>query len=78
MNFLSVFIVLLCMANADENLVSQVESFRKMTVKALRKYLFDRGLECKACSEKEEFVKMAYDNREKPIQQNEPKKAEEV
>ena len=35
-------------------------------MKQLRKFLFDRGLECKGCAEKEDYVKMVYDNREKP------------
>jgi hypothetical protein len=43
------------------------DEIMKLPVKKIRKLLNDRGLSCKGCSEKEEFVKMAYDNIDLPI-----------
>jgi hypothetical protein len=36
-------------------------------VKQLKEFLKKRGLECKGCSEKSDFINMAYENREKSI-----------
>ena len=45
--------------------------------------LADRGKECKGCSEKSEFVDMAYDNQhlpviEKPVSKNKKPKIDNV
>lgn len=37
------------------------EDFKKMRVKQLKQILADRGVECKGCSEKDEFVKRVLD-----------------
>ena len=36
-------------------------SYQKMKVKELRRVLNDRGVECKGCTEKKEFVKKVID-----------------
>ena len=45
------------------------EELAKMPVKKLRQFLAARGLECKGCAEKEDFVKMAFDNKDTPLKQ---------
>ncbi|CAJ1034559.1 Degradation arginine-rich protein for mis-folding, putative [Leishmania lindenbergi] len=39
--------------------------FKKMKVKDIRAFLMDRGLECIGCQEKSDFVRMAYQHRDK-------------
>ncbi|KAG5466151.1 hypothetical protein LSCM4_01293 [Leishmania orientalis] len=39
--------------------------FKRMKVKDLRAFLLDRGLECAGCQEKSDFVRMAYQHRDK-------------
>ena len=42
------------------------EDYKKMTVKSLKSILKAKGLECKGCSEKLEFVEKAYESRNIP------------
>lgn len=42
-------------------------NFSKMRIKQLKKFLKDRGLECKGCAEKSDFVKMATENEDTPV-----------
>jgi hypothetical protein len=44
-----------------------VDEIKKMPVKKLKQFLAARGLECKGCAEKEDFVKMAFDNKDTPL-----------
>ena len=53
-----------------DNTELTMEEIKKMKVKELRRFLYDRGLSCKGCSEKEEFVNQVYESR------NVPKKVE--
>ena len=43
-----------------------LDEFRKMSVKALKTMLKDKGLDCKGCSEKSEFVEKAYTSQNLP------------
>jgi len=45
------------------------EELAKLPVKKLRQFLAARGLECKACTEKEEFVKLAVANIDTPVKE---------
>jgi hypothetical protein len=36
-------------------------------VKQLKSFLKDRGLECKGCSEKGDFISLAFENKDLPI-----------
>ena len=47
----------------DEEKERTLESFQKMKGKELRKWLKLRNLECKGCTEKNDFVTLAYENR---------------
>ena len=42
-------------------------NFNKMRIKQLRIFLQERGLECKGCAEKSDFVKMATENEDTPV-----------
>lgn len=44
-----------------------MDEIKKMPVKKLKQFLAARGLECKGCAEKEDFVKLAFDNRDTPL-----------
>ena len=61
---LFVFFVLVSssIANDDENEMT-LENFQKMKGKEIRKWLKLRNLECKGCTEKNDFVSLAYENR---------------
>lgn len=39
--------------------------FKRMKISELRQFLDDRGLSCYGCQEKSEFVRVAYENRDK-------------
>ena len=41
--------------------------FLFIQTKKLRTFLYVRGLECKGCAEKDDFVKMAFENRNVPL-----------
>ena len=47
-------------------------NFNKMKTMELRRFLADRGLACKGCSEKNEFVQMAESNKDLPVIVKEP------
>jgi hypothetical protein len=51
----------------EDAATAEPTNFNKMRVKQLRKFLKDRGLECKGCAEKSDFVKMATDNEDTPV-----------
>ena len=40
--------------------------------KELKKFLAERGLSCNGCAEKDDFVKMAFENQDTPIVPKEP------
>ncbi len=61
---ISLMILFIYSCSGSEN--SQEIDFQKMKVKDIKIFLQDRGLECKGCSEKSEFVKLAEENRETP------------
>ena len=73
MRMLSALLLLLCvlahLAAAQEDAVPTQEELAKMPVKKLRQFLAARGLECKGCAEKEDFVKMAFANKDTPLKQ---------
>eukprot|EP00658_Telonema_sp_P-2_P069355 TRINITY_DN5852_c0_g1_i3.p1 TRINITY_DN5852_c0_g1~~TRINITY_DN5852_c0_g1_i3.p1 ORF type:complete len:140 (+),score=40.27 TRINITY_DN5852_c0_g1_i3:173-592(+) len=50
-------------SHKPRTLVSE-EEIRKMRVKQLRTFLFDRGVTCKGCAEKDDFVQLAIESRE--------------
>ena len=39
---------------------------KKMTIKDLKANIKERGLECKGCSEKDDYVKLFFDNQHIP------------
>ncbi|CCW64865.1 unnamed protein product [Phytomonas sp. EM1] len=41
------------------------EHFKAMKMKELREFLSDRGLKCVGCQEKDDFIKIAFENRDK-------------
>ena len=43
------------------------EKFQKMRAKELARFLRARGVECKGCSEKQDYVSTAFDNRDTPV-----------
>ena len=45
------------------------EELAKLPVKKLRQFLAARGLECKACTEKDDFVKLAVQNIDTPLKE---------
>ncbi len=45
----------------------EVPDFAKLRIGALRQILDDRGLECRGCAEKADFVQMARDNYHLPV-----------
>lgn len=52
---------------ADAAPPDEVPDFAKLRIGALRQILDDRGLECRGCAEKADFVQMARDNYHLPI-----------
>ena len=77
----AVFLLVACFSNGEdataqpEDAVS-LESLKKMPIKKLRQFLFARGLECRGCAEKEDFVKLAFDNIDTPLKPVAPPVAE--
>lgn len=67
-NFLCAFLMLgllLCsFVSASPEKMTEAD-FRAMKIKDLRIFLEDRGLQCVGCQEKADFVRFAYQNREK-------------
>lgn len=57
----------LVVADAEETKTEPELNFKKMRIKDLKRFLNDRGLACKGCAEKEDFVKMAEENKDAPI-----------
>ena len=53
-------------ANEGAELMSESDA-KKLPIKKLRSLLSDRGLECKGCAEKEDFVRMFVQNQHLPI-----------
>jgi hypothetical protein len=53
-----------------------LENFAAMPVKQLKTFLANKGLECKDCSEKADFVQMAFDSQQSPDVAQEPVKQE--
>ena len=56
-----------CQDSNDSDLTN--DEIAKLPTKKLRTMLWQRGLECKGCSEKTEFVKMVQDHISDPIVQ---------
>ena len=52
---------------ADAAPPGEVPDFAKLRIGALRQILDDRGLECRGCAEKGDFVQMARDNYHLPV-----------
>ena len=52
---------------ADAAPPGEVPDFAKLRIGALRQILDDRGLECRGCAEKADFVQMARDNYHLPV-----------
>ena len=48
-----------------------MEEFSKLPIKKLRQFLKDRGIECKGCAEKSDFVTMAFENKDLPVEKKE-------
>jgi len=46
--------------------------FNKMRTKELRRWLADRGLACKGCAEKDDFVKLALANKDAALVKKDP------
>merc|ERR1712195_125271 len=65
-------------APAKSKIVTTEEEIRKMRVKQLRKFLYDRDITCKGCAEKDDFVKLAIENREKPTKEEKDKTLDEL
>jgi len=61
----------------DETSELSLDDIKKMKVKELRRFLYDRGLNCKGCSEKEEFVNKVFENRNIPMKESEKKQEQE-
>lgn len=66
---LFLLLTFLCFGLGQEDAAASVEpvNFSKMRVKQLKKFLKDRGLECKGCAEKNDFVLMATEHEETPL-----------
>lgn len=69
--FLAAFLLAICV-QAEESSGSgeptlSLDEIKKMPVKKLRQFLAARGLECKGCAEKDDFVKMAFENKDTPV-----------
>jgi len=45
----------------------EAKDLRKLRVRVLKKMLKERGLECKGCTDKKEFVKMVLENQDKKV-----------
>ena len=43
-----------------------LDEVRKLSIKQLKKNLSEIGLECKGCAEKDDYVKLFYDNQNLP------------
>ena len=43
------------------------EEARKLSTKVLKAKLVERGLQCKGCSEKDDYIKLFVDNQHLPI-----------
>ena len=52
-------------ALCEESLTN--EDIKKLPIKRLRQFLAERGLECRGCAEKDDYVKMVYENRDTPL-----------
>lgn len=52
--------------SAEETSSYSVEELKKMPIKKLRQFLAARGLECKGCAEKDDFVKLCFENKDVP------------
>lgn len=57
-----VLLCMLCCSAADADLKER--DFKRMKMKELRAFLDARGLVCAGCQEKNDFVRMAYENRD--------------
>ena len=86
--FVALFLLVACMSNAEDATApatpTTIEELKKMPIKQLRQFLFARGLECRGCAEKEDFVKLAFENIDTPLKaatppapQEEPEKTKE-
>ena len=62
---LSLFRVGFCDTQPEEQVTQ--EDMKKLPIKRLRQFLAARGLECRGCAEKDDYVKMAYENRDTPL-----------
>lgn len=51
---------------SDTTSTKSLEDFQRMSVKALRGILKAKGLECKGCSEKAEYVQKVFDSQDLP------------
>ncbi|CCW71938.1 unnamed protein product [Phytomonas sp. Hart1] len=60
--FCFILATMVCIACGDD---LTRESFKKKKMKELREFLSDRNLKCVGCQEKDDFVKIAFENRDK-------------
>ena len=84
----ALFLLMACFSNANGEdatapaTPTTIEELKKMPIKKLRQFLFARGLECRGCAEKEDFVKLAFENIDTPLKAaappaEEPEKSKE-
>ena len=45
----------------------EMDAIKKLPIKALRKKLLERGVECKGCAEKDDFVTLYHEKQALPI-----------
>ena len=64
--YIYVIVVLFAFVKCTTGDASGDIDFNTMRIKELREFLADRGLSCKACSEKKELIEMAEANRDVP------------
>jgi len=65
-------------ANADPPPATETPNFAKMRVKQLKAFLAERGVECKACAEKEHYVELCEESKDLPLAPKEEKPKVEV
>ena len=81
MRFFSLFLIVLLVhcalgqEEATDSAAVETPDFQKMRVKQLKRFLHERGLVCKGCAEKDDFVKMAVENKDAPLMKAEKPKA---
>ena len=70
--FILFFVIVMCcccgvFGQDDDASIPESIDFSKMRIKQLKKFLHERGLECKGCAEKTDYVKMAMANEHAPL-----------